>query len=270
MKALPVILLVWLFLVSTAPQTSAMLVNGGFETGNLSGWESIGDVSIQTSSIGQRPTEGLYQAVLTNDWDAYYFGADLYNGQKAFVSPYSGTPATLVNDAFFGLPHNTLDTITLGPHHVEEDANHGVGSSLRQSFYANSGDTLTFDWRYLTSDGLNYDFAFVSLVSDDVIVAQKLAGNVTLDLMPPGLDSSLAPSDTHFARETELNTFSFVIPRSGDYTLRIGVFQVRDTFLDSGLIVDGFTITPVPEPATILLLGTGLVGLIVQVRRRTK
>jgi hypothetical protein len=264
MTKLIIAFLVSTVIFSSAGESSSMMINVGFETGNLNGWQTIGDVSVQTGNIGTGPTQGSYQAVLTNDWDAYYYGAGLYYGQKCFVYPYSGSPAvspSIINDAFFGLPGNTLDTITVGPHHVEEDANHGSGSAMKQSFQANSGDVLKFDWNYLTNDGLNYDFAFISVVSSNFIYLQKLAGNITLDQMPPGLESSLAWSNTLFSRETGFDTFSLVLPESDNYTVGIGVFQVRDTLADSAVVVDNFNIAPVPEPRSILFLGIGLLGL---------
>jgi len=48
------------------------LINGGFETGDLTGWQTIGDASVQTSSFGSGPTQVTYQAVLTKDWVAYH------------------------------------------------------------------------------------------------------------------------------------------------------------------------------------------------------
>jgi len=56
-----------LFVVSTAVESSSTMINGGFETGDLTRWETLGDVSIQTSSFGSGPAQGSYQAVLTND-----------------------------------------------------------------------------------------------------------------------------------------------------------------------------------------------------------
>lgn len=244
-------------IVFTAVESRSMMINGGFEIGDLTGWETLGDVSIQTSSFGSGPTDGSYQAVLTNDVLAF----EGITSDPALIYPLSGIPAGVADDGFWGLPTSTIDTITVGPAHVEEDASATDGSGIRQSFHSNVGDMLTFDWNYLTNDGINYDFAFASIVSDDLIYVQKLAGNFTRDLWPPDLEP-LPLSDTPFARETGFNTFSFVLPATGDYTLGIGVVHVRDTAYDSGLIVDNFRVVPVPEPTTILLLGTGLVGLV--------
>ena len=244
--------------------SSADLINGGFETGNLSGWQSLGDVSVQTGSIGSGPVEGSYQAVLTNDFYAYYSGETEYNGQTAWVYPYSGTPAMSPQenyDAFFGLPEGSLDTITVGVHEVNLDDNPDNWSGIKQSFYANAGDTLTFDWNYLTCDGLNYDFAFVSIVSGNMIFTQKLIGNVTLELWPYDLNSSLVSSDTSFSKETGFNSFSFLIPQSEEYAIGIGVFQVQNDLGDSGIIIDNFSVTPVPAPSTVFLLASGFAGL---------
>ena len=41
-------------------------INGSFETGDLTGWQTFGDVSVQTSLFSSGPTEGVYQAVLTH------------------------------------------------------------------------------------------------------------------------------------------------------------------------------------------------------------
>jgi hypothetical protein len=48
-------------------QTSpGAVTNGSFETGSLTGWNTIGSTEVQTASYGVTPTQGTYQAVLTN------------------------------------------------------------------------------------------------------------------------------------------------------------------------------------------------------------
>jgi hypothetical protein len=45
--------------------TSGSFVNGSFGTGDFSGWSTIGNTSIVTSSFGVEPANGPYQAFLS-------------------------------------------------------------------------------------------------------------------------------------------------------------------------------------------------------------
>ncbi|MEW6498431.1 MAG: SdrD B-like domain-containing protein, partial [Cyanobacteriota bacterium] len=42
------------------------VTNGNFETGNFTSWTTLGNTSIQTSTYGTTPTQGTYQALITN------------------------------------------------------------------------------------------------------------------------------------------------------------------------------------------------------------
>ncbi len=45
--------------------SQAAIINGGFETGDFSQWNTVGNSSIQTSAYNSGPTEGTYDALLS-------------------------------------------------------------------------------------------------------------------------------------------------------------------------------------------------------------
>ncbi|HTR78161.1 MAG TPA: NF038132 family protein [Gemmatimonadaceae bacterium] len=70
-----------------------------------------------------------------------------------------------------------------------------------------------------------------------------------------------------------LSTFN--ITETGTYELEFGVTNSYDNLYDSGLAIDGLTvagqdIVATPEPASMTLFATGLVGLIPLMRRRAR
>lgn len=214
-----------------APVTEAALINGGFETGDFTGWSTIGEVSIETAAFGSGPTEGTYEAFLSTG---------------GLASPVS------VGDleTFLGLASGTLDGISPSGLEVVE------GSAIKQTFSANAGDLLSFDWNFLTDeldagDDID-DFSFVTINPTDVLASI--------------FDASLS-SSTPFVDETGfgLGPFTFVIPATGMYTLGIGVVDVDDEMVNSGLLVDDVRLTNaespvIPEPTSLLLFGLGGLG----------
>lgn len=120
-------------------QTSPGAVpNGSFETGSLTGWNTIGNTGVQTASYGVTPTQGTYQALLTNG---------------------SGSVTDSALESFLGWSAGTLDAMGNG------NATEGSAMQLSTITVA-AGTTLTFDWNFLTNEATpsSYnDFAFVSI-----------------------------------------------------------------------------------------------------------
>lgn len=239
MKSLSVLALgtacsISLGVVAAVQPASAQIVNGGFETGNFTGWTTTGNASIQTSAFGSGPTEGTFEALLSTG---------------GFTVPDFSL------EAFLGLAPGSLDNLGNG--------NATSGSAIRQTFLAEAGEILTFDWNFLTNeftDPSNFfnDFSFVSLS-----VLSEL-GDTTSIFM-----NSLTP----FSQETGFQTFSFTIPTTGTYTLGIGATDVADSIVDSGLLVDNVQLTSVPEPTStlgVLALGAFGAGSLLKRKRQQK
>lgn len=193
---------------------NSRLVNNGFETGDFTGWTTVGQTSVENFIFSSsRGTEGLFQALLTTGEDAV---------------------ADSRLETFLGLDVGSLDELGNGIA--------TVGSAIRQSFSAQAGDLLTFDFNFLTNEATPdffNDFAFVSVIS-----LSELADTNSQFM------SSLSP----FSEETGFGTFSFTVPTSGDYVLGLGVTDVEDEVVDSGLLIDNVQLTSVPEPSALLSL----------------
>ena len=207
-----------------ASPSYAALINGGFETGDFTGFTTMGDTSIQTASFGSSPTEKVFQALLSNA----SLAGDFFN--------FSGTDAaTSLNlKVFLGLAPESLSNFGNGDT-VE-------GSAIKQTFTANAGDILSFDFNFLTDDEAptpNYnDFAFVVLQHSTIKLADTF--------------STFHPSP-FFRQETGFQTFSTVLPTSGTYTFGLGIVDVGDNALTSGILVDNIQLTAsVPEPSYTL------------------
>lgn len=220
-------------IVSTAKMGNAAILNSSFETGDFSQWEITGQATVEDASFGAEPSEGTYQAVLETLQDTTNIsGANL--------------------ESFLGLSGGSL-------------TNSGVteGSAIKQTFVANAGDVLTFQWNFLTDldpSESNYDdFAFFTLS----------------DRLNPLADTSNATNTNFFtrlAKETGYQSSSYKIMTAGTYVLGFGVVDVGDSTVNSALLVDKIKLsnasTSVPEPtSTFSLLALGVLGLSWYLRR---
>src|SRR5262245_12994053 len=93
-------------LLVVASATSVLAIdNGGFETGDLAGWRSIGDALVVDASFGTPPAAPQFQALISNAPSP----GSLVNPPN--VSSFSGIKSVRADDleAFFGLPADTLN-----------------------------------------------------------------------------------------------------------------------------------------------------------------
>ncbi|MEH2456792.1 hypothetical protein [Nostoc sp.] len=201
------------------PSTNATLTNGSFETANFSRWTALGENTIETSAFGSGPTEGQYEALLST-------------GGGSFADP--------IIEQILGLKAGSLDNLVpltpVPPNHPHTQP--PTGSAIEQTFTAKAGDTLIFNWDFLTNELSRTDvatslpdFSFVSLSSKDSSIS-------LLSELADTSSSSLVTSPTEFFQETGFQTFSYSIPTDGTYTLGIGVSNKFDNFIDSGLLID--------------------------------
>ena len=202
---------------------AASVTNPGFETGDFTGWATIGNTSVETAAFGTGPAEGSFQALLVS-------------------GSGSGPAANLVDlEGFLGLTPGSLNGL----------GNGGVtqGSAIKQAITAAAGDVLTFSWNFLTSESTPSsfnDFGFFSVVNGSADLTTLANTNSVFQLSP-----------IPFFEETGYQSFSYTFASAGTYTLGFGVVDVGDTSFNSALLLDGFSSTPIPTPALL----PGLIGM---------
>ena len=227
-------------LASNLEASHAAVVNGSFETGNFSDWNTSGQASVETSSFGVTLVNGSYQAVLQT---CVFVGACDDN-----------QPLTNANnlESFLGLSGNELSNLSV----VE-------GSAIKQAITANAGDIFSFSWNFLTDEDAanvdNSDFAFFTL-NNNLYTLANIQSSFPVN-----------PSFSHLKKETGYQTYTIPISVTGNYILGFGVVDVDktgggDNTINSALLVDNIKLTnnsevaKVPEPDTLLglLLTLGL------------
>jgi hypothetical protein len=219
----------------------ADIVNGGFETGDFTGWSTLGNNSVVGALGNINPPQGSFQALVDNN------------------AP-SVSAASLA--AFLGITSAQLQA-TIPSGNTPFD-----GSGIKQTVSVNAGDKLTFQWNFLTDEAIGdstfNDTGFVTIVPS-ANPAQTLASTLS--------SGFISGDSSGFGMQTGFNTFSFTFPTSGTFTIGVGAVNVSDANVPSALLVDNFAITTttvVPEPASITVLGAGLLGMLGYGLRRRK
>jgi len=189
--------------------SSSGIPNGSFETADFQEWNTIGDTSIETDSLGIFPTDGIYQALITNgDSDA------------------GGSVTDSDLEEFLDLVPGSLDGLVGG------DATEG--SVIKQTITVEAGDVISFDWNFLTNEGTPSatfnDSAFLNF------------NGFTFELADTGANFVDAPDVDQFSEQTDTQTLTFSVANAGTYTIGFGVVDVGDEIVDSGLAIDNVAI----------------------------
>ena len=188
-------------------ECEAAFLSEGFESGDLTGWDSLGAVGVVTSSIGSAPSNGRYAAFLSTEAGHGAVGA--------------AVPAADL-ETFFNFPPGLLGIDGTDP--VE-------GSGIKTApFVVSPGDVLRVRWNFLTNEetpsNTSNDFAFVSLITG--------GGWYLVDTLDPNFQSTVTP----FGEESGWRTYELMFTTGGEMCLGFGVVNSFDSLRDSALMVD--------------------------------
>lgn len=261
--------------------------NGGFDSG-ITGWSTIGDVTISTGLDSVTPISNPNQAIITN---AYKLEGDR-NDDNGYTFNQSGTNPvdadTISNNhtgndlqTFLGLGINDLsinrNPIVSGFPRTSKEGS-GIYQDLTftvtpQDVIDNkNGFKLSFNWAYLTNDGQaanslgNQDYSFVSLVNTGSSTNEiTVLGDSSQSISNPTANNDYNHSTTTYYSEGNTYTKTVTGLAAGDYTYRVGfgVVDVDGSDRSSALLLDNFQAQQVPfefSPTLGLLIVGGIFG----------
>jgi len=191
---------------------------------------------------------GLAGAItITNGSFEEDFSGGLTGGFKGWTthSPHGGTTSVVATSTSSSKGvGSAAGSITYSATHGNYFAQLTSDALVYQSLTWNAGDEIQFDWAFQAFDYKPFnDYAYFKVNG-----AQTVLSNVA--------------SIGNYG-ETNWANYSYTFGSAGTGSIEFGVWNVGDYCYDSRLLVDNVTVNPapVPEPATLLLFGIGILGI---------
>ena len=242
--------------VAAEVQAMPVVVIEDFESGLAS---HVGHVYLDGGAIGTGPLQGTQQAVLTTS------------------STNGAVPEDDVEDAFENgdwgedVPNNLITRVwrrfLRNPGLSSNGNGPQEGSALQITFFAEDGDTLEFDYDFLTNDADQNPFVYTDFAWYYLDRPSGRNLGVLEHTNQAGFTTFTGPG---YEEHTGSQTFSLSLSETGTYTITIGVNDVEDAFENSALVVDWFRLIKGPEPGTFGTVAAGLTALHGLARRRRR
>ncbi len=227
---------------------SAQIINGGFETGDLTGWMTAS----HTDGFQDKSSTHQYSTIATG----FSTGTSASHSNEVLSS--LGSDVFPTEGFYFASLSNQFDI---------------TATKITQSFVVpTAASKLTFDSRFLSNEGVTspYDFGGVALLNGSTVVAQFNFDNSG--------DADLHSTETPaggFQDSTPWTSHTFDITGLDGNTLTLAAYvsNVADTKVESRLLLDNvhFGGAATPEPGTFALLiagGLSCGGLLLRRRAR--
>lgn len=222
--------LLLVFVVFGSASATNLILNGNFDDG-LDNWIYTGDVDVESGQA---------------------FPA---------VSNIAGNYAVLGSDRSYGEPH-LWQQFYVAPEVSELSITYDAVFT-GHDYYRNFGDGFYTELWTLGLDFEGYVFDWISWDYD--VIAEQISTNGDFEIATSITLSYVLPDNLYDENPNVDITFS--LNENGGKAKRINT----QIFIDNVVVDDGIGApAPVPEPATMLLFGTGLVGLIGSRLRKKK
>jgi hypothetical protein len=191
------------------------------------------------------------------------------NMWEAYVSPPPYGIPPYDTSTSLGLPgYAPLNALTGGGYPTFD------ASVLTFTFTSNTGN-LFFNFVFASEEYLNFvntqynDVFGFFLDGVNIAVVPGTSTPITVNTINPGTNSAYyknninpSPFDLEYDGFTTVLVAQALGLSPGEHTLILAVADTSDDILDAAVFIQGLSDQPIPIPPTILLLGSGLLGLV--------